>query len=122
MHNRNARVRLRRRLEKKYKIYRVSITNKKIDDKIVPKINIIIDMNRRKDDFIDDNYPKFKSEDTNFVIKIVYYEDEYSDYKITFMVDGIDIGINRIKMVSMGEILDNVIPELKKIYKEIEKL
>lgn len=117
---RNARVRLRRRLEKKYPLKRVSVTTTKIDDKVVPKVSVTIDMNHRKNDFISDEYPNFKKEESDFVIKIVYYEDVCLDYKMKFIVDNIDIGIGRIKMICVGEIMDNVIPELKKLYEEVK--
>lgn len=116
---RNARVRLRRRLEKKYPLKRVSVKSKKLGDKIVPRIVVTLDLNNRKDDFIDDSFKKYKESEKDFLVKVDYFEDDYCNYTITFLVDSIDIGVNKIKMLAISELLDNVIPELERIYEEV---
>lgn len=127
---RNARVRLRRRLEVKYPINRVSVRSKEIktknylnsgeyEVKNVPRIMVNIDLNHRKDEFILDDFSKLKNECKNFMVKVDYFEDNYCNYKISFLVDNVDIGMERVKKYAVVEILDNVIPELEKIYKEV---
>ena len=128
---RNARVRLRRRLEVKYPINRVSVRSKEIkikndlnheiiEVKNVPRIMVNIDLNHKKDEFIIDEFSKLKSECKNFVVKVDYFENEYCDYKISFLADNIDIGLERIKKYAVTEIIDNVVSELERIYKEVK--
>lgn len=128
---RNARVRLRRRLEVKYPINRVSVRTKelKIQDSLtkevlevknIPRIMVSIDLNHKKDDFILDEFSNLKSECKNFVVKVDYFENEYCDYKISFLVDNIDVGLERIKKYAVNEIINNVVSELERIYKEIK--
>lgn len=128
---RNARVRLRRRLEVKYPINRVSVRSKEIkikndlnheiiEVKNVPRIMVNIDLNHKKDEFIIDEFSKLKSECKNFVVKVDYFEDGCCDYKISFLADNIDIGLERIKKYAVTEIIDNVVSELERIYKEVK--
>lgn len=128
---RNARVRLRRRLEIKYPINRVSVRSKEIkikndlNDEIVeiknvPRIMVNVDLNHRKDEFIIDEFSKLKSECKNFVVKVDYFENECCDYKISFLADNIDIGLERVKKYAVVEIINNVVSELERIYKEIK--
>ena len=128
---RNARVRLRRRLEIKYPINRVSVRSKEIkikndlNDEIVeiknvPRIMVNVDLNHRKDEFIIDEFSKLKSECKNFVVKVDYFENECCDYKISFLADNIDIGLERVKKYAGVEIINNVVSELERIYKEIK--
>lgn len=115
---RNERVKLRRRLEKKYKVRRSSVRLKKISEKEVPRIMVTLDLNDRKKDFIDGYYTDLIERTKDFLVKIDYFEDEYCNYTITFLADCIDIGVNKIKMISIAELLNNVVPELEEIYKE----
>lgn len=128
---RNARVRLRRRLEIKYPINRVSVrskeikvkndlNNEKIEVKNIPRIMVNIDLNHKKDEFIIDEFSKLKSECKNFVVKVDYFEDECCDYKISFLADNIDIGLERVKKYAVTEIINNVVSELERIYKEVK--
>lgn len=124
---RNARVRLRRRLETKYSVNRVSVRLKKMliqeygikQVGKIPKITVDIDLNKRINDFIPDSFFNFESGYNNFVVRVEYYETECHDYKISFLVDNIDIGLERIKKYGVNEIIDNVVVELEKIYEEI---
>lgn len=127
---RNARVRLRRRLENKYSVKRVSVRIKNIEIKNesnvsivevkkVPRLVVFIDLNNKKYEFIKDKFTTLKDECKNFVVKVDYFENETSNYKISFLADNIDIGIERVKKYAFVEIMDNVIPELEKIYQEI---
>lgn len=128
---RNARVRLRRRLEVKYPINRVSVRTKelKIQDSLskeilevknIPRIMVNIDLNHKKDEFILDEFSNLKSECKNFVVKVDYFENEYCDYKISFLADNIDVGLERIKKYAVNEIINNVVSEVERLYKEIK--
>lgn len=128
---RNARVRLRRRLESKYLVQRVSVKSKTVTMKndigketeeirVIPRIVVTIDLNNKKDDFIKDEFPNLKKSETNFVVKVDYFENDCCDYKVSFLVDNINIGLERIKKYASIEIMDNVVPELEQIYKEVK--
>ena len=128
---RNARVRLRRRLEDKYLIKRVSVKSKQVtlkNDigkdldivKIIPRVIVSIDLTNRKDDFIKNQYDKFKNTDSDLVLKVDYSENNCNNYRISFLIDNIDIGLEPIKNYGITEIMNNVIPELERIYKEVE--
>lgn len=127
---RKARVRLRRRLETKYPINRVSAQYKdlkkkqKIDDlnieqKKVPVLKVTVDLNHRKKEFIKEEYFSLIEENKNFLVKVDYFEDEYCNYKIAFLLDNINIGLERIKKYAVTEIIENVVIELERVYREM---
>lgn len=128
---RNARVRLRRRLEDKYLIKRVSVKSKKIDlkndigkdlhvAKVVPRIVVSIDLTGRKSDFIKSEYSNLKNLNNDLILKVDYSENDCNNYKISFLANNIDIGLETITSYGITEIMNNVIPELERIYKEVE--
>lgn len=117
---RNSRVRLRRRLEKRYKIKLVSVKALQRRTELEPFIMVELDMNERKKDFIDESYMQFITDDSDFIIRIDYNEDDYCNYTITFLVDGVDVGVNKIKIASISELIEKVVPELDKVCQEVK--
>ena len=128
---RNARVRLRRRLKSRYFLKRVSVISKEVSlknelgrdlnvKKIVPFIVVSIDLTHRKHDFIKKQYEEMINDDREFLVKINYSENDCNNYKISFLLNKIDIGLNPIKPYGKDEVVNNIIPELEKIYREVE--
>lgn len=128
---RNARVRLRRRLDDKYLVKRVSVKSKQVtlkNDigkdldilKIVPRIIVSIDLTNRKSDFIKSEYANIKNLNNDLVLRVDYSENNCNNYKISFLANNIDIGLETITNYGITEIMNNVIPELERIYKEVE--
>ena len=128
---RNARVRLRRRLENRYSLKRVSVMSKEIRlkneigkdldiKKVVPFILISIDLTSRKHDFIKKQYDDMRNDDREFLVRVSYSENECNNYKISFLLNKIDIGLNPIKPCGRDEIMNNIIPELEKVCREVE--
>lgn len=128
---RNARVRLRRRLEDRYSLKRVSVTSKEVRlkneigknldvKKIVPFIVVSIDLTSRKHDFIKKQYDHMRNDDREFLVKVSYSENDCNNYKISFLLNKIDIGFNPIKPYGRDEVMNNIIPELEKVYMEVE--
>lgn len=128
---RNARVRLRRRLDDKYLVKRVSVKSKQVtlkNDigkdldilKTIPRIIVSIDLTNRKSDFIKSEYANIKNLNNNLVLRVDYSENNCNNYKISFLANNIDIGLETITNYGITEIMNNVIPELERIYKEVE--
>lgn len=128
---RNARVRLRRRLDDKYLVKRVSVKSKQValkNDigkdldilKIVPRIIVSIDLTNRKSDFIKSEYANIKNLNNDLVLRVDYSENNCNNYKISFLANNIDVGLETITNYGITEIMNNVIPELERIYKEVE--
>ena len=117
---RNSRVRLRRRLEKKYKIKLVSVKALQRRTDLEPFITVELDMNDRKQNFIDETYLSRMKKKDDFIIKVDFNEDDYCNYTITFLVNGVDIGVNKIKIASISEIIEEVVPELEKVCQEVK--
>lgn len=119
---RNARVRLRRRLERGYSPKRVSVKAKQAGDLFEPKIMVSLDLNERKDDFIDDAFANLKEKDTDFTAIIEYLEDDFCNYTITFLVNSVDVGVNKIKMIAISELIEKVVSEMEIVHKEVKFL
>ena len=128
---RNARVRLRRRLENRYSLKRVSVMSKEIKlkneigkdldvKKVVPFILVSIDLTSRKHDFIKKQYDDMRNDDREFLVRVSYSKNECNNYKISFLLNKIDVGLNPIKPSGRDEIINNIIPELEKVYREVE--
>lgn len=119
---RNARVRLRRRLERKYSIRRVSVKSETCDKENEVRVVVELDLNKRKQDFIDSSFKNLHREDTDFTALIEYEADGGCNYTITFLVDSVDVGVSKIKLVAISELIEKVVSEMEVVYKEVKFL
>lgn len=120
---RKDRVRLRRRLSKKFSsINKVSVRYNPISlsrDELILDIKLSIDITEKKEEYFTEYFLKSLNADDEIRVDVFYEKPGEGNYEISLFKNEKYIDICLLRLQSIMEFILEVIPELDKVYSEI---